>query len=290
MDYQFNNIGLIGKPKEERVVKLVEATYHWLVERGFSVLIGDMLDKVPDGAEMVSKTELVRRSDLAVVIGGDGTLLRATRALADYDVPLIGVNMGRLGFLTDVLPNRLEENLDAILKGDFDEDKRYMLFAQVYRDDKEIFQDVALNDVVVQKSARGHLIELETLIDDQLLNAQRSDGLIISTPTGSTAYAMSGGGPIIHPSLDAMVLVPICPHTLSNRPIVISGSEQIEVRVLDCSRDDVQISFDGKNTLQLKVGDRITVRKKTTPVRILHPEGYDYFSLLREKLRWSEVY
>ena len=290
MDSQFKNIGLIGKPYEERVVKLVATTYHWLLERGFNVLIGNMLDSVPEGAEQVSKTELVRRSDLAIVIGGDGTLLRATRALADHDVPLIGVNMGRLGFLTDVLPSRLEENLDAMFKGDFDEDKRYMLFAQVYREGREIFQDVALNDVVVQKSARGHLIELETLIDDQLLNAQRSDGLIISTPTGSTAYALSGGGPIIHPSLDAMVLVPICPHTLSNRPIVISGSEQIEVRVLDCTKDDVQISFDGKNTVQLKVGDRITVRKKTTPVRILHPKGYDYFSLLREKLRWSEVY
>ena len=221
------------------------------------------------------------------MVGGDGTLLNAARSLAECGVAVLGVNLGRLGFLVDVSPEEMPDQLDRILAGDFTEEQRTLLHMTVTRDGKVLGESAALNDVVVHKKDIARMIELDTYIDRHFLNTNRSDGLIISTPTGSTAYALSGGGPILHPRLDAITLVPICPHTLSNRPIVLHDESTIEI-VIHKGTLEATVSCDGQVNQSLEADDLITVRKHDHALRLLHPPGHDYFAVLREKLRWSE--
>jgi NAD+ kinase len=221
------------------------------------------------------------------VVGGDGTLLNAARSLADTGCAVLGVNLGRLGFLVDVSPEDMDTQLNSILGGDFIEEPRTLLHAMVTRDGEPVDESTALNDVVINKKDIARMIELDTWIDGHYLNRNRSDGLIVATPTGSTAYALSGGGPILHPGLDAITLVPICPHTLSNRPIVINHDSRIEI-VIHEGTLQAQISCDGQVNLTLDPGDRVTVRRHDHDLRLLHPPGHDYFDVLRRKLRWSE--
>ena len=221
--------------------------------------------------------------DLAIVMGGDGTMLSVARALMHSNTPLVGVNRGRFGFLTDLRAEDMLSAIDNILAGHHHTETRMLLTASVYRADKQVHQGVALNDIVIKSGLR--LIELEVKIDGKFMHKQRSDGLILSTPTGTTAYALSAGGPILHPDLDAIALVPISPHTLSNRPIVLNSTSKIEISLVQV--DDAQISYDGQFLLALEVGDKVLVLRAVKDITLLHPTDYCYFEMLRNKLNWG---
>lgn len=222
--------------------------------------------------------------DLVITVGGDGTLLGAARALASSGVPLLGINLGRLGFLADLPTDALDTCLAPILAGEFDAEERFLLAARVNGDPPLL----ALNDVVIHKWNTARMIELETLIDGSFVNRQRGDGIIVATPTGSTAYALSGGGPLIHPALDAIALVPICPHTLSNRPLVVGGHSRIEIRA-DSAHDQghVIVTCDGQADVFLTADSSVRIERAPHPIRLLHPRGHDHFQILRAKLGWA---
>jgi NAD+ kinase len=285
----FNHIGLIGKSGDRNVSTTLHRLVEHLESRQLPILLDEgIADMLPGSAHPVANRDsLAQQCDLAIVVGGDGTLLNAARSLAEPGVAVLGVNLGRLGFLVDVSPEDMDHKLQAILDGDFDEEARTLLHATVTRGDEKISASNALNDVVIHKKDIARMIELDTWINGQFLNTNRSDGLIIATPTGSTAYALSGGGPVLHPALEAITLVPICPHTLSNRPIVLHDNATIEV-VIHPGALQAQISCDGQVNSTLDPGDRITIRKHDHTLRLLHPPGHDYYEVLRKKLRWSE--
>lgn len=227
--------------------------------------------------------EIGQTADLAIVMGGDGTMLSVARSLIDTDVPLVGINRGRFGFLTDLRAEDMLVEIDRMLAGDFIKEPRMLLSTDVVRDGQVVYSSHALNDVVIKSGLR--LIELEIAIDKQFVYKQRSDGLIISTPTGATAYALSAGGPILHSNLEAISLVPICPHTLSNRPIAVNSASNIVVTVVQF--DEAQLSFDGQFQVGLEIGDKIMVRRAEKTISLLHPIEYCYFDMLRNKLNWG---
>jgi NAD+ kinase len=261
----------------------------FLRSRRAAVVLDPLCAELLPGSGLSSATPdaLPADCDLAITVGGDGTMLRAARMLAHRDIPLLGVNCGRLGFLADIRADSLGKQLAQILDGDFVEDVRFGLQCEVLRDGKIVLESDAFNDVIVQKWNIAKLIELETYVNGLLLHSQRADGMIVSSPTGSTAYALSGGGPILHPSLDALVLVPICPHTLSNRPIVIAGSSRVEIVVGTPEIDHARLSCDGEITCELQTRDRIVITKKPGRLRLIHPPEHDHFGILRAKLHWG---
>lgn len=286
----FQNVGLIAKHGDPRVGETLGRLIGMLRDRGREVVLDSRSrDACPDRAlPVVARDEIGRRCDLVVVVAGDGTFLGAARTLVDQDVPLLGVNLGRLGFLADVMPAEMSDRLNEILAGEFVEETRFLLDVTVERDAVRAFSGTALNEAVTHKSSMARLVEFETYIDGHLVNRQRSDGLIVATPTGSTAYALSGGGPIVHPSLDAIVLVPICPHTLSSRPVVVGGESVVEVVLGDDAESSVQLSCDGQTTLELAAGDRISIAKHRPGLRLIHPVGHEYYATLRAKLHWGK--
>jgi NAD+ kinase len=227
--------------------------------------------------------------DLIVAIGGDGTLLRAARSVATAGIPLLGVNLGRLGFLTDVSPEQMLQIIDAVLAGDYIEEQRVMLEARISGPEKTAARMLALNDVSAKVGGSGHMQDFTTSVNGDYVNTHVGDGLIVATATGSTAYALSCGGPIIHPSVDALVIVPICPHTLSDRPLVIPANSQIEVRIQPRFDDRANVSCDGETLGDIGAEDTLTICKADETVRLLHPRGYDYYELLRSKLRWGHT-
>ena len=289
MTSPFERIGLIGKSGDQNVSDTLRALTALLERHRLQIQVDECVaDMLADSVHpVVTRDILARQCDLAIVVGGDGTLLNAARSLTDTGCAVLGVNLGRLGFLVDVSPEDMDTQIESILGGDFIEEPRTLLHAMVTRDGKPVDESTALNDVIVNKKDIARMIELDTWIDGHFLNRNRSDGLIVATPTGSTAYALSGGGPILHPSLDAITLVPICPHTLSNRPIVINHGSRIEI-VIHEGTLQAQISCDGQVNLTLDPGDRVTVRRHDHDLRLIHPPGHDYFDVLRKKLRWSE--
>lgn len=287
----FRNVGLIAKLGDRRVRETLEALAAYLQDRANITTLLDMdtAGQCTDlGLETVPREEIGQRCNLVIIVGGDGTFLSAARSLVDHDVHLLGVNMGRLGFLADIAPSEMHESLTDILDGAFIEEPRFLLRARIERDQEQLLETVALNDIVVHKWNIARLLQLETFVNGNLVNRQRCDGLIVSTPTGSTAYALSGGGPIVHPSLDAIVLVPICPHTLSSRPIVVDGDSDIDVVVGDGEHPEAQLTCDGQTTMQLAPGDRLTVSKHLRPLKLVHPPGHEYFTTLRAKLSWGK--
>ena len=286
----FRTVGLIAKRGDPRVVETLGRLIGMLQARGLDVVLDDLSRGAYPGRDlpMVARDSLGRRCDLIVVVAGDGTFLSAARSLVDQDVPLLGVNLGRLGFLADVMPDEMSDRLNEILDGDFIEERRFLLDVTVERSTGRVFSGPALNEAVTHKSNMARLVEFETYIDGHLVNSQRSDGLIVATPTGSTAYALSGGGPIVHPSLDAIVLVPICPHTLSSRPVVVGGGSVVEVVLGDDAESSVQLSCDGQTTAGLAAGDRIRIRKHRPDLRLIHPAGHEYYATLRAKLHWGK--
>ena len=286
----FRTIGLIGKRGDPRVGETLGRLIGLLRNRGLDAVLDAQSRGTYCGVDLpvVEREELGRQCDLIVVVAGDGTFLGAARSLADQDVPLLGVNLGRLGFLADVMPGEMAVRLNEILDGAFIEERRFLLDVVVERSRERVFAGSALNEAVTHKSSMARLVEFETYVDGHLVNSQRSDGLIVATPTGSTAYALSGGGPILHPALDAIVLVPICPHTLSSRPVVVGGGSEVEVVLGDDAESSVQLSCDGQTKAELAAGDRILVRKHRPDLRLIHPAGHEYYATLRAKLHWGK--
>jgi NAD+ kinase len=285
----FTTIGLIGKLHDTRVARTATQVSRYLGERGLNVVVDEGIAEYLAGedSEVLSTSMLGERCDLVIVIGGDGTLLYAARALSSYDVPLLGINLGRLGFLVDVSPDEAPATLDQILRGHYQEEGRFLLRAEVWRNGEQVSAGEALNDVVVHNWNVARMMEFKTYVDGQFVNSERADGLIISTPTGSTAYVLAAGGPLLQPTLNALVLAPICPHTLSNRPIVVAGDSLIEVVVCKHT-DEAQITFDGQLSFSVTGGDCVRVRKKDRPLRLIHPADHNYFALLRAKLHWGK--
>lgn len=286
MAHPFTCIGLIGKYQDPSVRATLKTLSEYLQQRRLQVVLDDSsAELLPGhGLETASRASLGERCDLAIVVGGDGTFLNAARSLSNYDISLLGINRGRLGFLADISPSEITEKLGSILQGVYLAEERIMLQAVVERNGKRISTCDALNDVVVHKWQLVRMIELETHINGQFVHTHRSDGMIVATPTGSTAYALSSGGPILHPALNAIVLVPVSPHTMSNRPIVVSGDSLIEIAVKDTH---AQVSCDGQINLSLAAGDLIKISQKDKKIRLIHPAHHDHYLMLRTKLDWG---
>lgn len=287
----FKTIGILGKPSDPGIADTLSVLYAYL-KTDYNVIISQESAKYVDDKTVgiCSAEELGQRCDLVIAVGGDGTFLSAARVTADYDVPVIGINLGRVGFLVDISPNELPDKLHRMLQGLYVEEKRYLLQAQVFRESQVIHEERAVNEVAIHRWVTPSMIEIVTKIDNVFLNSQRSDGLIVSTPTGSTAYSLSAGGPILHPSLNALVLVPLNPHTLSNRPIVIDDSAEIEISFCQTKQINALVTCDHIEIPDVLISDKILIKKYPKPIRILHPEGHDFFQILRSKLNWSGGY
>ncbi len=295
MKSKFQHIALVGKYQTTTAgasgansrAALV-AVAHFLDDLGCDVAIerDTALNMGITDYPALSVAQIGRQCDLGLVVGGDGTMLGIGRQMAPYGVPLIGINQGRLGFITDVPYGSFATSLTQMLGGIYVEDHRSLMNAQVLRDGHCVFQAMAMNDVVVNRGATSGMVELRVAVDGHFVANQRADGLIIATPTGSTAYALSSGGPLMHPSVPGWVMVPIAPHTLSNRPIVLANSSRITIEVV--SGRDASASFDMQSLASIMRGDRIEVIRSEHHVRFLHPEGWSYFDTLREKLHWNE--
>ncbi len=286
--YRFRSIGLIAKTDNDGQVRETLGVIHrLLVERGLEISLDRSTDEFLGIDDTVPRREIAAHCDLAIVVGGDGTLLTAARSLAASGVPIVGVNLGRLGFLVDVSPETMADRLEEILSGQYTEEQRFLVETEIVRDGQVVQTAVALNDVVLRIKNVVRMIEFETWVNGAFVNMQRADGLVVSTPTGSTAYALSGGGPILHPSLEAMLILPICPHTLSSRPIVVDADSDIEIRIRENIRETGQVVSDGQNNIDVAAGDRVRIRRRARKIRLLHPADYDYFSILREKLHWG---
>jgi len=240
------------------------------------------------GLRAADTTSVVHNRDLIIAVGGDGTLLRAAQLAFPRNVPLLGVNLGRLGFLADLTLQQVTSGLAAILNGAYATEERFVLRCEVWRGGTRIATGHALNDVVIQRWNTTRLITLHTYVDSCFVHSQRADGMIISTPTGSTAYALSGGGPILYPALPAIVLVPVCPHTLTNRPIVLANSVSIEIEIATDHPDESRVTCDGNALPSVGAGDRIRIAKHDQAVHLIHPAGHDHFAILRAKLQWGQ--
>lgn len=289
MKFPFKNIALIGKHKAPDIAAPLLKLADFLRGQGLNVVVDSLtveqLGALPYPAMRLD--EMAHAVDLAIVIGGDGTMLNIARTLAPFHVPLIGVNQGRLGFLTDLTVENMQVSIAAMLQGEFITEQRLLLSAQVLRAGTEVFNGLAFNEIVVHRSHISSMIEFEVRIDGQYLYNQRADGLIVATPTGSTAYALSAGGPILHPSLPVLALVPVCPHTLSNRPIVVSATSLIEILMHRSS--DIRIRYDSHTQFDLQLHDQIRVTRHPDPACLLHPVGHSYYHTLREKLLWNQT-
>jgi NAD+ kinase len=239
------------------------------------------------GLPILPREAMGKKEDLIVVVGGDGTLLSAARMAIEVNVPVIGINRGRLGFLTDISPQDMEAQLGPILLGQYKEERRFLLQTRICDDEATYFEGNALNDVVLARGTETHLIEFDVYIDQQFVSHYRSDGLILATPTGSTAYALSAGGPIMHPQLNAMVMVPMFSHSLSSRPLVIDGESMIDLRISQSNESDLQISCDGHESRIVKPGQQVIIEKNSQQLRLLHPSEYHYYDTLRIKLGWG---
>ena len=281
-------VALAGRPEEPRVGEAMLALAAHLASRGARIRAasGDSLDFSPHAVELVGEADLARGADFVVAIGGDGTLLHAARMAAAHDVPVLGVNRGRLGFLADVSPARMVESVDDALAGRCQPEARMLLEASVSGGGGTVTA-MALNDVAVAKHDTGRMLDLRTWVDGAFVNTHAGDGFVISTSTGSTAYALSCGGPIVHPALAAIVLVPICPHTLSDRPIVVSADSVVELEVAGRPETRAQVVCDGLPVCELEPGLRLRVSRAPVSATLLHPPGHDYFRILRSKLHWG---
>ncbi|HEX4269185.1 MAG TPA: NAD(+)/NADH kinase [Steroidobacteraceae bacterium] len=292
---------LVGRFMDSRVAESAQALLAHLATRQVTVLVSDtaaiihstapgMADAVAgagSGLLRVAEAELARRADLMIAIGGDGTLLYAAGLVARHGVPLLGINRGRLGFLTDVMPEDMLGCVDAALEGRLKADERPLLSACLRQSGGEVSEALALNDVVLQKMATGRMLDFETRVGGRYVNTHAGDGIVVASATGSTAYALSCGGPIIEPHLDALVIAPICPHTLSDRPIVVSARELIEIELLQRPDTRAQVTCDGTILGQIVPGDRLEVKPAGERITLLHPGDHDYYRLLRSKLHWG---
>ncbi|MFZ3082322.1 NAD kinase [Rhodoferax ferrireducens] len=295
MKSKFRHVALIGKYQTvasgasgASSRRVLEDIAHFLGAQGCEVVFEhDTAHNMGiSGYPVLNVDAIGAKCDLGLVVGGDGTMLGIGRQLARFGVPLIGINQGRLGFITDIPLNGYASTLAPMLRGEFEEDHRSLMHARVMRDGRCVYDALAMNDVVVNRAATSGMVELRVEVDGHFVANQRADGLIIATPTGSTAYSLSAGGPLLHPSIPGWVLVPIAPHTLSNRPIVLANITEIAIEII--SGRDASASFDTQSLASLLRGDRIVVTRSEHNVRFLHPRGWSYFDTLRQKLHWNE--
>jgi NAD+ kinase len=271
MGSEFKKVLILGRRTDSRVTEPMATLVEHLTKAGIDVL----------------QDENAAAADLVIAIGGDGTMLYAGSKVRDHNVPLLGINRGRLGFLADVTPDEMLSSVDHILAGDYLIEARLLLNAELQRSAGESVHGVAFNDVVLQRTHAGRMVDFQTSVAGQFVNTHSGDGLIVATPTGSTAYALSCGGPIVEPQLDAMVVVPICPHTLTDRPIVIAANQQIEIRLLEREDTGAGVAVDGHAMGPLEPGDTLTITAAEQRVRLIHPPGYDFYGILRSKLLWG---
>jgi len=288
MATRFRHAALIGKHQAQGVVPLLAEIAHFLMQRGLDVSIDQETAQSTGWSDhpALSPSEMGAQCDIGVVVGGDGTMLGIARELAPWNLPLVGINQGRLGFITDIRPADWHEALGPIVIGDFEEERRAMIEGEIWRDREMIFESLSLNDVVVSRGATAGMVELRVDVGDEFVANMRADGLILASPTGSTAYALSAGGPILHPSIGGWVLVPIASHTLSNRPIVLPDDQEVAITIV--AGRDASANFDMQSIASLLHGDQIRMRRSEQSVRFLHPRGWSYYATLRRKLRWYE--
>lgn len=290
MKKPFEVIAIIGKPRDQQAIQTHKELYLWLTSLGYTVFIDDRLKEILTDIphnHFSSLIELGKKADLAIVVGGDGNMLGAARVLSRFDIFVIGVNRGNLGFLTDLNPEDFQSRLQEVLAGEYIEEERFLLEAEVHRHGQIKSHNAALNEAVLHPGKIAHMIEFEVYIDDNFAFSQRSDGLIISTPTGSTAYSLSGGGPIVSPSLNALSLVPMFPHTLSCRPLVVDGKRRIKLIVSPDNRGTQEVSCDGQISLPVSPGDEVIIYQSQNVLKLIHPKDYSYYNVLRSKLGWS---
>ena len=287
MPTRFRHAALVGKYQAQGIRGVLEEIAHFLVRQGLEVSLEEHTAQNTGilGYGALTPAQVGAECDLAFVVGGDGTMLGIARQLARHGTPLVGINQGRLGFMTDVPVSQFEHILAPMIAGDYEEERRTMLEGGVWRDGHSIFEGYAMNDVVVSRGAAASMVELKIDIGDEFVANLRSDGLIIASPTGSTAYALSAGGPILHPGIAGWVLVPIAPHDLSNRPIVLTDTGEITIEIV--AGREASVSFDMQSLASLLHGDRISVRRSAHQVRFLHPRGWSYYATLRRKLHWN---
>ncbi|MBZ0069859.1 MAG: NAD kinase [Thiobacillus sp.] len=286
--FPFHTVGLVGKYDNQDMGTSVRGLGEFLRTRGHTVLLARKAAEHLGITDFPTRTlhDLAVESDVVVVLGGDGTMLSMARELAPHGVPLIGINQGRLGFLTDITVEGMYAAVAEMLSGQYVAEERILLNGMVRRKGEKVFEATAFNDVVVGKGGSGRLIDLEVAINSEFVYSQRADGLVVTTPTGTTAYALSSGGPIVHPTLEAVALVPICPHTLSARPIVVSSHSRIEINLTHA--DDARVHFDGQHYFDLNAGDHVWITRMSRSVTLLHPHSYSYYDTLRQKLHWGK--
>ncbi|MDW6092242.1 NAD(+) kinase [Vibrio rhizosphaerae] len=290
MKKSFGVIAIIGKPRDQSAIQTHRELYQWLSEQGYSVFIDDRLSSILTDIPpqcFSSLLELGKKADLAIAVGGDGNMLGAARVLSRFDIRVIGVNRGNLGFLTDLNPEDFQAALQKVLEGEYIEEERFLLETEIHRHGQIKSHNAALNEAVLHPGKIAHMIEFEVHINDAFAFSQRSDGLIVSTPTGSTAYSLSGGGPILSPSLNAISLVPMFPHTLSSRPLVVDGDCRIKLSVSPNNRGTQEISCDGQISLPVSPGDEVLIYRSPNKLHLIHPKDYSYYHVLRNKLGWS---
>ena len=287
---KFKRVALIGRSTHRQAIETISRLIDYLRDQGLEVWIEDEIADVVEFSDLphCALEHIGQKVDLAIVVGGDGSLLGASRALARFDTPVLGFIRGTLGFLTDIRPSEAIEKVGQALLGQFTEEQRSLNSVEVIRDDRVIARANALNDIVLHKGQSARMLGFDLCIDDQFVYSSRSDGLIVSTPTGSTAYALSAGGPIMHPKLDALVLVPMFQHTLNARPIVVPADCVISVTITEKHQALPQVSCDGQTHISLLLGDRVVIRQSVEKLTLLHPPGYSYYEVCRSKLQWSE--
>jgi NAD+ kinase len=286
MSKEFQTIAILGRHEDPRVAEPVAALSAYLTEAGIDVVtVPDTEFDVP--GRTVPEDKIAESADLIVAVGGDGTMLYAAAVAREHDVPLLGINRGRLGFLADVTPDEMLQSIDRILDGEYTREPRLLLNARLVKKDGDDITAAALNDIVLQRHGTGRMVDFETSIDGRYVNKHSGDGLIVATPTGSTAYALSCGGPIIEPQLDAIVLVPVCPHTLSDRPIVVPAKLEIDVRLIERLDTQAEVAADGHSIGALTAEDRLLIAAADKRIELIHPPGYDFYEILRSKLHWG---
>ena len=290
MKKEFNVVAIVARRLTDRILESITKIDSLLNEMGIQTLLEEKVLsalKLNRGDGVVTRAELGGVADLVIVVGGDGSILGVSRDLAGSGVPVVGVNRGSLGFLAAIAPGDIEEKFEQILSGDYSIEDHFLLQAQVFRDDVLVSSSTALNDVVVNPSSMSRMMEFDLLVNEEFVYNQRSDGIIVASPTGSTAYSLSAGGPIMHPRLDAVVVVPMFPHTLTSRPLVVSGDSTVMVRIIDAAEGAPQLSCDSQINLPLEVGDVVKVGKSKEPLNLLYPAGHSFYESCRSKLDWA---
>ena len=286
MTREFNTVAIVGRIADQRVAAPMETLASHLTKSGVRVIAGSEIAERLN-IETVDESSLAAAADLVVAVGGDGTILYSAKLMRGHDKPLLGVNRGRLGFLADVLPDDMLDVIDRVLAGDYTSESRLLLDATITSNDGTSKTATALNDVVLQRKETGRMVDFETRIAGQYVNTHAGDGLIVATPTGSTAYSLSCGGPIIEPTLDVVALVPICPHTLNDRPIVVRADLEIEIALLQGGAAKAEVVVDGRSIGEMEASDRLTIRSAEERITLIHPPGHQFYEILRSKLHWG---